>query len=121
MENGHSRLGVASFTLSLGAVISLLIVILLGHFARLQAVNISAGTPLLVRLLFAALIAFVVFDVGAAGLGIASFLQRSRRHLFGILGVTLALLMFIWVAALTAKTKAESSSGAKAAYTDFTF
>jgi hypothetical protein len=101
MEEKHSRLGIASFALSL--VVGFLILVLFvvaGVLAQRHgtgseqypgSVAVGAGMILLVGL-----------DFLAIGLGIAAVCQKERKRLFGVLGLVFAALTVFGAGALIA-------------------
>ena len=100
MEEKHSRLGIASFALSL--VVGFLILVLFvvaGVLAQRHggggqypgAVAVGAGMILLVGL-----------DFLAIGLGIAAVCQKERKRLFGVLGLIFSALTVFGSGALVA-------------------
>src|ERR1041384_2967363 len=86
MAEKHSRLGIASFVISVAVAFLMVALIFLawlmhgnGASAEKSIVGIS-----MILLLFA--------DMGGAGLGIAAVCQSERKRMFGILGLAFSLL-----------------------------
>ena len=87
MEEKHSRLGIASFGISIVVgclMFALFIIASLLNAGRIQQGHEYPG-QVIVGLIGIALLAG---DVIAVGLGIAALCQSGRRRLFGILGLT---------------------------------
>jgi hypothetical protein len=91
MERKHSRLGIASFAISLlaGALLLALVVIA----GVLGAGRARGGVPYPGQTLVGlAAIGLLAADGVAVGLGIASVCQSARIRVFGILGLTFSSL-----------------------------
>ena len=101
MEEKHSRLGIASFALSLViGFLTLVLFVVAGVLAQRPgagggqypgSVAVGAGMILLVGL-----------DFLAIGLGIAAVCQKERKRLFGVLGLVFAALTVFGAGALVA-------------------
>jgi len=94
MEEKHSRLGIASFALSL--ITGFLLFILFAVAGMLNGGRVEHGG----RYPGQMLVGFIVFgllgaDVVAAGLGIASVCQSARKRIFGILGLSFSALTLV--------------------------
>lgn len=88
--NKHSGLGISSFIIStIIGVLMFLLFMVAGVMETLTpgGVDDESVGAMLVGLF---LIAFVLLDMLAIGLGIAGFLQKNRNKLFSILGVVFA-------------------------------
>ena len=92
MENGHSRIGIASFVLSLVAGISMLLLFAVAGIMKLRNPNGSPEGNIIIGVVALAL---VFLDLLAAALGIATVCQKEQKRLFGILGLSFALLVII--------------------------
>ncbi len=105
MENqrpaGHSRLGIASFALSLamGAVLFQLVVIL-GVLESTTPGGLDEDSA--VTIILGLLVIFSLFlDLVAFGLGIAGIFQHRRKKMFAILGAIFSGFTLLIVVALT--------------------
>ena len=94
MEEKHSRLGIASFVLSL--VIGLSLFVLFAVAGLLNGGRVERGGHYPGQALVGVLaIALFAADVVAAGLGIASVCQSARKRIFGILGLSFSALTLV--------------------------
>lgn len=91
MEEKHSRLGMASFGISIliGCLIFALIIVAgVLNSGRIEHGQAYPGQTLVGL----AILALLSADVLAVGLGIAALCQSGTRRLFGILGLTFSSL-----------------------------
>ena len=99
MEEKHSRMGIASFALSLVTGFSLFV--LFAVAGMLNGGRVERGGQYPGQML----VGFIVIgllgaDVVAAGLGIASVCQSARKRIFGILGLSFSALTLVGGAGL---------------------
>ena len=111
-ENGHSRMGIASFVISILVVVAILALIVgaplvLSSTGALDPQSFDPADPQSVDLPNRTLIALQVIGFGfiggvllsfvGLGLGIAGIIQRHRRKLFAIIGTVLNGLVVLGV------------------------
>ena len=97
MEQPHSRLGIASFVISV-----IVIVLFLALFAVAGVLHQKHPEGPYPGQILVGLIAIGLFfaDVVAAGLGIASICQSASKRTFGILGLIFSALTIVGSAGL---------------------
>jgi hypothetical protein len=99
MEEKHSRLGIASFAISM--VVGLLFVALFAVAGVLNAGRFQRGGSYPGQALIGFIAIFLLTaEVVAVGLGIASVCQSARKRVLGILGLTCSSLTLLGVIAL---------------------
>ena len=90
----HSGIGIASFVISLAAGCLLLALLVIAGF--LNSGRVEHGKPYPGQTIVGlALIALMGADVVAAGLGVASLFQNTKKRLFGILGLVFSSLTLL--------------------------
>lgn len=114
-ENRHSRMGIASFVISILVVVAILALVVgaplvLSSTGALDAQSFDPADPQSIDLPNETLIALQVIGFGflggvllsfvGLGLGIAGMVQRRRRRLFAIIGTVLNGLVVLGVLAL---------------------
>lgn len=93
----HTRLGIASFVISIAVGVALLLVVVLaGVLAARSGTRPYPGQSLVGALA----ILLVATDVVAAGLGIAGICQAQTKRVFAILGTVFSLFTIFGTAAL---------------------
>jgi len=93
----HSRLGIASFSLSIGVVIIALVTCILIYYAFL-------GWPIpeyVVNFLCFVPISAYILLVVSLGLGIGALYQKDRKVIFASIGIILSAVMFLFFGLLT--------------------
>jgi hypothetical protein len=99
MEEKHSRLGIASFAISL--VVGFLFVALFAIAGALNAGRFQRGGSYPGQTLVGFIAIFLMAaEIGAIGLGIASICQSARKRVFGVLGLAFSSLTLLGVIAL---------------------
>jgi hypothetical protein len=99
VAESHSRLGIASFAISLAVGLLLLLLFVVAGFLNSGRIQHSGPYPgqtavgILAIMLLAA-------DIVAIGLGIASVCQSAKKRVFGILGLTFSSLTLVGGVAL---------------------
>jgi hypothetical protein len=97
MENRHSRIGIASFVLSLVAGISMLLLVAVAGIMKFRN---PSGSPEGKIIIGVVAIALLFLDFLAAALGIATVCQKEQKKLFGVLGLSFSLLLIIGLVGL---------------------
>jgi hypothetical protein len=96
----HSGIGIASFTMSLGIlVVTFILVVIAGVMEASTPGGIDEESPAAI-MLGLGIIGMVVLNVAAFGLGIGTLFQRTRKKLFGVLGMTFSALTIIGIISL---------------------
>jgi hypothetical protein len=94
MDNKHSRLGIASFGISI--IVGCLMLALFIVASVLNAGHIQHGEEYPGQTMVGLVgIALLAADVIAVGLGIAALCQTGTRRLFGILGLTFSSVTIV--------------------------
>lgn len=111
-ENGHSRMGIASFVIAILAILGIILFFVIGFSVASSAIgpdpqsfdptSIGPDSPLATTFFFLSLLFLVsvLITVVGLGLGIAGLIQRRRRKLFAALGTALNGLIVLGVASL---------------------
>ncbi|CAA9460432.1 MAG: hypothetical protein AVDCRST_MAG25-773 [uncultured Rubrobacteraceae bacterium] len=114
-ENRHSRMGIASFVISILVVVAILALVVgaplvLSSTDALDAQSFDPADPQSIDLSNPAIIALQVIGLGfilgvllsfvGFGLGVAGLIQRRRKRLFAIVGAVLNGLVILGVAVL---------------------
>ena len=93
-RTGQSRLGIASFVVSLGAALLLAVLLLLALLFMSIGIN-PPGDEVAYGFMVAMLVLGIAFsEVVALMLGIAGALQRRRGKSYAVLGIACSLLTF---------------------------
>ena len=114
-ENRHSRMGIASFVISILVVVAILALVVgaplvLSSTDALDAQSFDPADPQSIDLSNPAIIALQVIGLGfilgvllsfvGFGLGVAGLIQRRRKRLFAIVGAVLNGLVILGVVVL---------------------
>jgi hypothetical protein len=100
MQQQHSGLGIASFTVSLvSSLLMLVLFVYAGMIALASPEGIDEQAPEVIALGFAIILCGMGLLV-ALGLGIASLCQNSPKNIFGILGVIFSGMSVVVTSAL---------------------
>ena len=114
-ENKHSRMGIASFVISILVVLAILALVVGGPLlisssesfdpqsfdpANPQSVDLSNPTLIALQVLGLGFIAGVLLSFVGLGLGVAGMVQRRRKRLFAVIGAVLNGLVVLGVIAL---------------------
>jgi MFS family permease len=97
----HSGLGIASFVCSIAsAILSFVVFGIAGVLQASSPSGIDEKSPQAVIIGLSAF-ALIFVSLVALGLGIASFFQRDRKKVYGILGTVFAIGICLCMAAVT--------------------
>lgn len=95
MDQKHSGLGIASFIVStiIGVLMFFLIIIAgVMEVSTPGGIDESSSSAMIVGLL---MIALMIVDVVAVGLGIAGLTQKDRKKIFSILGIVFGVATIV--------------------------
>ncbi len=91
MEEKHSRLGIASFVISIAVGCAMLLLFIIGGILSAGRFQHGQDYPGQVLVGITAIL-LLAADIVAVGLGVAALLQPATKRIFGILGLTFSSL-----------------------------
>jgi len=91
MEEKHSRLGIASFAISIAVGCLMLLLFVIGGLLAAGRVQHGQAYPGQVLVGITAIL-LLAADIVAVGLGLAALFQPATKRIFGILGLTFSSL-----------------------------
>jgi len=101
MEEKHSRLGIASFAVSVAVGCSMLLLFVIGGVLSAGRIQGAQDYPGQVVVGIVAIL-LLAADIVALGLGLAALFQPATKRVFGVLGLTFSSLTVVGSSALIA-------------------